>query len=40
VFNIDTGDAEDFPGTEEPTVEEEHLLKKTEEFLKSIGGNA
>jgi len=38
VFNISTDDAEEFPGTEEPGPEEEHVLKKTATFLKSLRG--
>ena len=37
MFTIDT-DVPLFPGVEEPSKEEEHILKKTERFLSSISG--
>ena len=36
VFNIATGDGDEFP--EETNPAEEHILKKTETFLKNLGG--
>lgn len=39
VFSIqDADDLADFPGAEEPSKNEERILKKTESFLKSLGG--
>lgn len=36
VFNVNTGDGEEFP--EETNVAEEHVLKRAETFLKNLGG--
>lgn len=38
VFTIDTDDMDEFPGTEEPNQAEEHILRKTETFLKTLTG--
>lgn len=39
VFNIpDVDDLADFPESGEPSKDEEHILKKTETFLKSLSG--
>jgi hypothetical protein len=39
VFTISDSDALDFPGVEtEPNVDEQNVLKRTERFLRSIGG--
>lgn len=39
VFSIqDADDLADFPGAEEPNKNEKRILKKTESFLKSLGG--
>lgn len=37
-FTIDTDGAEEFPGIEEPSKDEEHILKKTGDFLKTLTG--
>lgn len=39
VFNIpDLDGADEFPGSDEPSEAEKHVLKKTESFLKALSG--
>ena len=38
MFTVDTGDVPLFPGVEEPSKEEKHILKKTEKFLSNLAG--